>query len=1077
MNEYDLKNGADHAPPRSRPSRVWIWLIAAFALGLRLYGLTSPLYDLNYWRQTETAAIAWNYYHDGLPFLSPEIDWMGPHGRAEMELPLFPWLVSLAYRASMPWDGYGRVLSILCSLGALAALYAIVRRRFDEWSALFAAACFAAAPVAVFFGRTFQPDMMMVCASLWALAWLIQWNGALADPRWVFSALSLTLCIALKPTGLIVALPITAVFFEKRGWRILLSPVLLGYAVLTFLPAALWYWRAHGFYEETGATFIRHYIGFSLEHNFLQYLRDPAFWPTVTRRVCIEILVYAGVPLALLGVTVSLRARGNRCFSMLWMLGVVALYLGVPGHHLGHQYYSLPAVPPLAMFAGVGLAAIGRFLFRKSSALLIVVPLAMGGYGLWMTIQQGWYSPLYLYYHDAVELRDELPDGPIAVMDELLHTPEFFYFARRDGWHRMRNANDWIDDSAWVEEVRQLGAAAYVGLNESFANHPIKYLETHPTGQYIWSHYDLFQLGFRHFAARLDRPVFGDYLAESFREKSVAMPDSAAMERAWLHRLALQDWSRADAILLDLHQAQPQEKEEIQRVYDDAVSDGFAVVRQDGGRWYLQKSDDVGSATHALDFAVSSEWLGDASPFTRYSFGMLDAGRYRISVRFDRTPDAPVRLYAMTPDGEVRSSRELEASHLALIEHGERPTLFLRLLTPATIIVGADANGEAIPLRSAVCAPDVQCIQPGARYQAESLLLDRAKPVYDPDAERESALWAWSTEEGRFFCHGPFFQLPDGHYRGTFRLRSAREWSEGDVVVGFHENNLVWQAVTNMYTPLLSDRYTNLNVEADIPETYIVETRGWLYPHTEIMLDTIRIDQLRRDSIEWKRTPVAAEYAIGDSTRAVLQSGVVTDASGTYRFRVGPLLEGAAAVLNDPDLGLRVVDAQGRVFDASSALQWAAPWSQSAPIVKYAASSDGAADAFVANDGVVYHHQARGRVQVFPIETRPMPVRQLIVYSDGAHVLFGNGFVASAGSARRFETGPDFGSDAARALVVSASGGYVVDCRGAIHSLDGAPKINTPYYREEDWIEAARRSPDGEWTFVTKEGEEIQFHE
>ena len=48
-----------------------------FGLICRLYNLTAPLLDYHSWRQTDTAAIARNFYYNGFNILYPQIDWGG----------------------------------------------------------------------------------------------------------------------------------------------------------------------------------------------------------------------------------------------------------------------------------------------------------------------------------------------------------------------------------------------------------------------------------------------------------------------------------------------------------------------------------------------------------------------------------------------------------------------------------------------------------------------------------------------------------------------------------------------------------------------------------------------------------------------------------------------------------------------------------------------------------------------------------------------------------------------------------------------------------------------------------------
>ena len=48
-----------------------------FGLLCRLYNLTAPFLDYHSWRQTDTAAIARNFYYNGFNILYPQIDWGG----------------------------------------------------------------------------------------------------------------------------------------------------------------------------------------------------------------------------------------------------------------------------------------------------------------------------------------------------------------------------------------------------------------------------------------------------------------------------------------------------------------------------------------------------------------------------------------------------------------------------------------------------------------------------------------------------------------------------------------------------------------------------------------------------------------------------------------------------------------------------------------------------------------------------------------------------------------------------------------------------------------------------------------
>ena len=71
-------------------------VLVVFGLTIRMFELKEPLIDKQAWRQTDTAAVARNFFEEDINILSPRVDWRGNGtGEVEMNFPLFPYLVSL----------------------------------------------------------------------------------------------------------------------------------------------------------------------------------------------------------------------------------------------------------------------------------------------------------------------------------------------------------------------------------------------------------------------------------------------------------------------------------------------------------------------------------------------------------------------------------------------------------------------------------------------------------------------------------------------------------------------------------------------------------------------------------------------------------------------------------------------------------------------------------------------------------------------------------------------------------------------------------------------------------------------
>ena len=829
------------------------WLIAILLLlsvALRLYGITNPVYDWNFWRQSETAALAMNYYEDSLPFLYPEIDWIGPNGHAEMEFPLYPYLISWIYFLTWPSDIWGRIITIFCAVGAVWAMWDIGRRIRNRQAGFFAAAFFSFSPLTIYFGRSFQPDMMMVFLSTLSISFLLRWTAKRESYWFFFASIALMTGVLLKPPCFIVAFPIFWILWSQDGFRVYRNPWIWLSLGIIFVPTFLWYWRANHFFQESGATFMWHFKHFSIEKNLLSVYRDPVYWQMITLRIYDNVLAYVGMIPLTLGLIRCLFRMDNRGFVWMWLAGMAALYLIVGAHHIGHDYYSLLAAPPLAMTCAVGCEWIQEW-FKKRwhwlAATAYILPLAMLVSSSYMLISRGWFTQLYQYYDDAKALREYVPkDSLILVMDELYHTPEFFYFINRVGWHRFRDPRDGAEDSEWVETHRAKGAEYYFGLNEFGGNHPMLYLQDHIQGQYLSDHYVIQKIGFRYFMARLDQPIYGDHLYKHYKKMITAIPNSLAKTVAsYIDRTTtLEEWKQADAIVIDFHKAQEQEWKTIRSTYEEAVNNGFVITRQQGGRIVLEKSDRINPVP---EFMAHVDRIIPSSNSEKIDLGYFEPGRYRFSFHFESfDPDQPIEIRIETNEGSIVSRRILHPYLLNHMLEGDNPECHVHIETPNLLYAYAESNGIAIKPMSVISMPDVQCIGEDAVIQTESIFTNQASVMTDDSAERQSALWSKADEDGHYMFFGPFFEFPPGIYDFTFRLRSAATPLQGDLELIVSAPDQVFDRLELKPPGGLPPVYTPYTLHADLQKKTPIDLRIFLHPGAAVYTDTIQIHHRAR---------------------------------------------------------------------------------------------------------------------------------------------------------------------------------------------------------------------------------------
>src|SRR5262249_25225951 len=130
---------------------------------LRLINVSEPLVDAWSWRQTDVAMIADNFYRHGFKLLYPEVNWGGnAPGYVVTEFPLVPFLASILYVGFGVQDWIGRSLSVFFFAFSAPFLYLLVTKTANSRTGVLAIGIWVLAPLSIFTGRSFMPDMASV---------------------------------------------------------------------------------------------------------------------------------------------------------------------------------------------------------------------------------------------------------------------------------------------------------------------------------------------------------------------------------------------------------------------------------------------------------------------------------------------------------------------------------------------------------------------------------------------------------------------------------------------------------------------------------------------------------------------------------------------------------------------------------------------------------------------------------------------------------------------------------------------------------------------------------------------------
>jgi 4-amino-4-deoxy-L-arabinose transferase-like glycosyltransferase len=436
-------------------------LILFLAVVLRVQYLGAPLLDAHRWRQVDTASIARTFFEGTINPLKPEANWGGPHGYVESEFPLLPAIAAVLYRLFGPDEIWGRLVVIFFSTAAVLLTYLLARDLVDEPAGLAAATLIAASPGAVFYGRAYMPDSLMVCFSLGAILGFVRYFRTGSGRALAFGGLCLALAVLVKLPGVIVVAPILGAAWRARRWRVLRDWRFVATVVGAGLLGLVWYVHAFGLYRETGLTFgvlgtTKTYpmtvspgpwpTAFS-KWSTTELLTSSTFYDTLLTRLWVLHLTPPGFALAAIGFLLWRRIP-DRAVVDSWLLAMVAFVLAAGYGHMGHDYYQLPFVPIGAVYFGAAARPVFdpvwiRSTFGAARAWPPVIGVTVGALALVAFFQSGVIE--HHFRPDTPDVRmqragqaiDQSTDNNalmVVVDDYGVNSPMLLYFAHARGW-------------------------------------------------------------------------------------------------------------------------------------------------------------------------------------------------------------------------------------------------------------------------------------------------------------------------------------------------------------------------------------------------------------------------------------------------------------------------------------------------------------------------------------------------------------------------------------------------------------------------------------------------------------------
>src|SRR5205809_5690451 len=440
--------------------------LSILAVAARLILIDQPYIDRWSWRQSDVASIARNFEENGFHFTHPQIDWAGDApGYVGTEFPILPFVAAICYKFAGVHEWIGRLQAVIFFAASLPFFFLLVREIFGDTEAIWATFFYSFAPLNVFAGRSFMPDVPSLSLALIGLYFFLRWIDSEKSTSLFAAAMVISLALLIKLPSAIIGAPLLFLVWQKWRWNFVRQPLLWLFATITILPPIAWYWHAHQISEK---FYPHHFFG----AGGIRIEKFSWYWKIV-RLSGISSLTPILSVFALAGLFVAPRGKYARVFH--WWLAATILFIIVVGYGNRHPWYQLPLVPIAAVFAGAACAFIGSKISASRVAIILSILLASSFASLaYLYVRPLYRSPAAQLRDAGLELKKTTATDALIIAADT-GDPTIFYYAERKGWHFLEkdgiydgNPSDSGQAIVDLERLRDRGATHVVFTVNTF---------------------------------------------------------------------------------------------------------------------------------------------------------------------------------------------------------------------------------------------------------------------------------------------------------------------------------------------------------------------------------------------------------------------------------------------------------------------------------------------------------------------------------------------------------------------------------------------------------------------------------
>ena len=356
----EIAGGLPDSKEQFAGPRFSFFLILLLIVLVHVPGLRDPLIGHHDMRMNESAAVARNFYEQSMSILYPRVDWGGSGpGYEEDGFQAYTFLVAMLYKLFGFSEILGRALNVFFFLASAIFLFLLAKRLFNPTVALWALFFYGVAPLGIYFGRSFQPDILILTSLLAGVYFFLIWIEDGGESPYWGSLLAILVAGLMKPVSLFIGLPLAYLTHRRFGWSWLRQTKMWLYAAVVFISVAAFYLHVAHLLETYGNS---QYSWGWYKFASAEILLSPSFYVVMAKRLVMLMTTPIGFPFFLVGVFFR-RPQSNYVLQM-WILGFAVVAIVTAPIQKAHDYYQLPMLPPTALLTGAGV----EYVFRRMSA-------------------------------------------------------------------------------------------------------------------------------------------------------------------------------------------------------------------------------------------------------------------------------------------------------------------------------------------------------------------------------------------------------------------------------------------------------------------------------------------------------------------------------------------------------------------------------------------------------------------------------------------------------------------------------------------------------------------------------------